>query len=500
MSQKKYAYYVTSPELRWLWKELGAEIQRQRELIPLLIVRTKEDGKFYTSQFGREFKGEIVVDPDIYGFVVDGGDPKRNMSEVWEKLSIFENDHGMRVFRDQVLAERSFARAYLSGAPKLARSRTSDRATEDLILQACLMAIEHYEDLFCRFPPGLAVVVTGGSCVLGKPLTVLCRKHKVPFRNLTHSRFSHGYFWAEDEYGNAPVVSNAIAEFPNPSDAEIECAHQEISPTGDFTHYVKTLSARMRLSKLLWSSAYNFAAYVYGRLKGYSRTRVTYYPSEVAKQLFRTRAQWRYLSQRKRPFLKDLPNRPFVFFPLQTEPEISLGGLAPYFSNQLTTIMEISLSLPAGVLLVIKEHPVQSGVRGRSFYKSIEALPNTILINIQQDSYPLIDNAALVVSVTSSAAHEAAGMGKKVAYFSPHGVIHAVPHVHHIASYNDLHRLAGLLTDDPDSAKQRQRDGARYFLALRKISLDFPKDQFNLNKVPSEDEICNIANSLLNTL
>ena len=256
----------------------------------------------------------------------------------------------------------------------------------------------------------------------------------------------------------------------------------------------------MRLSKLLWSSAYNFAAYVYGRLKGYSRTRVTYYPSEVAKQLFRTRAQWRYLSQRKRPFLKDLPNRPFVFFPLQTEPEISLGGLAPYFSNQLTTIMEISLSLPAGVLLVIKEHPVQSGVRGRSFYKSIEALPNTILINIQQDSYPLIDNAALVVSVTSSAAHEAAGMGKKVAYFSPHGVIHAVPHVHHIASYNDLHGLAGLLTDDPDSAKQRQRDGARYFLALRKISLDFPKDQFNLNKVPSEDEICNIANSLLTTL
>ena len=236
MSQKKYAYYVTSPELRWLWQELGAEIQRQRKLIPLLIVRTKEDGKFYTSQFGREFKGEIVVDPDIYGFVVDGGDPKRNMSEVWEKLSIFENDHGMRVFRDQVLAERSFARAYLSGAPKLARSRTSDRATEDLILQACLMAIEHYEDLFCRFPPGLAVVVTGGSCVLGKPLTVLCRKHKVPFRNLTHSRFSHGYFWAEDEYGNAPVVSNAISEFPNPSDAEIESAHQEISPTGDFTH------------------------------------------------------------------------------------------------------------------------------------------------------------------------------------------------------------------------------------------------------------------------
>ena len=473
MPRKKYAYYVTAPELRWLWKELGTEIQRQRELIPLLIVRSKEDGKFYTSQFGRKFNGEIVVDPDIYRFVVDGGDPNRNMSEVWEKLSVFENEHGIRVFRDQVLAERSFARGYLSGAPKLARSRTSDRATEDLILQACLMAIEHYEDLFCRFPPGLAVVVSGGSCVMGKPLSALCRKHEVPFRNLTHSRFSHGYFWAEDEYGNAPVVSNAIAKFPNPSAAEIESAKQEISPTGDFTHYVKTLSARMRLSKLLWSSAYNYAAYVYGRLKGYSRTRVTYYPGEVTKQLFRTRAQWRYLSRRERPLLKDLPNRPFVFFPLQTEPEISLGGLAPYFSNQLTTIMETSLSLPAGVLLVVKEHPVQSGVRGRAFYEAIEALPNTILINIQQHSYPLMQEAALIVAVTSSAAHEAAAMGKKVAYFSPHGVLHAVPHVHHIASYNDLHRLSELLVDDPDNARQRQRDGARYFLALREISLDF---------------------------
>tara|TARA_B100000674_G_scaffold189051_1_gene153840 strand:+ start:533 stop:2035 length:1503 start_codon:yes stop_codon:yes gene_type:complete len=500
MSRKKYAYYVTAPELRWLWKELGTEIQRQRELIPLLIVRSKEDGKFYTSQFGRKFNGEIVVDPDIYRFVVDGGDPNRDMSEVWAKLSVFENEHGIRVFRDQVLAERSFARGYLSGAPKLARSRTSERATEDLILQACLMAIEHYENLFCRFPPGLAVVVSGGSCVMGKPLSALCRKHEVPFRNLTHSRFSHGYFWAEDEYGNAPVVSNAIAKFPNPSDAEIESTNQEISPTGDFTHYIKTLSARMRLSKLLWSSAYNYAAYVYGRLKGYSRTRVTYYPGEVTKQLFRTRAQWRYLSRRNRPLLKDLPNRPFVFFPLQTEPEISLGGLAPYFSNQLTTIMEISLSLPAGVLLVVKEHPVQSGVRGRAFYEAIEALPNTILINIQQHSYPLMQEAALIVAVTSSAAHEAAAMGKKVAYFSPHGVIHAVPHVHHIASYNDLHRLSGLLIDDPDSARQRQRDGARYFLALREISLDFPKDQFKLNKIPSKDEINNITKSLLNTL
>ncbi|MFL2688287.1 MAG: hypothetical protein ACJ0HN_06855, partial [Alphaproteobacteria bacterium] len=461
MSQKKYAYYVTSPELRWLWKELGTEIQRQRELIPLLIVRTKEDGKFYATQFGQDFEGQIVVDPDIYGLVVDGGDPNRDMPEVWKKLSTFEIEHNMRVFRDQVLAERSFARGYLSGAPKLARSRTSDRATEDLILQACLMAIEHYEDLFRRFPPGLAVVVSGGSCVMGKPLSVLCRKHAVPFRNLTHSRFSHGYFWAEDEYGNAPAVSNAIAKFPKPSCTDIEKAHQEISPTGDFTHYVETLGANLRLRKLLYASAYNLAAYVYGRLKGYSRTRITYYPSEVAKQLFRTRTQWRYLSQRKRPFLEGLPARPFVFFPLQTEPEISLGGLAPYFSNQLTTITEISLSLPAGVLLVVKEHPVQSGVRGHAFYKSIEALPNTILINIQQHSYPLIEKAALVVSVTSSAAHEAVAMGKKVAYFSPHGVIHAVPHVHHIASYNDLHRLAGLLTDDADSAEQRRRDGAR---------------------------------------
>ena len=91
-------------------------------------------------------------------------------------------------------------------------------------------------------------------------------------------------------------------------------------------------------------------------------------------------------------------------------------------------------------------------------------------------------------------------MGKKVAYFSPHGVIHAVPHVHHIASYNDLHRLAELLMDDVDSAEQRQRDGARYFLALRNISVDLPKDQFNLNKVPTKDEISVIADSLITTL
>lgn len=500
--ERRYAYYITAPQFRWLWKELGHEVARRTGLTPLLLVRTPEDRKFYEQQFGRPLMGETATDPDIYGFVLDDMSDESEKAENRNRAAAFERTHGITLLRDFLLAERQYARAYLTGAKWLSRTKISHVVNSDNAIKACLTAIDHYGMLFKKYPPGLVVSVSGGSCIMGKPLSLHCKANGVPFRNMTHSRFGSRYIWAEDEYGNASAISEAIRRYPAPVEADLSMVSEQITPTSTAEYYSKQVRNDIRWSRIAFRAGREIAAYVYRTLRGYTKSRYTYLTGDVIRQMVLARRQWKYLAHDRRPRLSELPERKLVFFPLQSEPEVSLTGLAPHFSNQLATIRELSLSLPADALLVVKEHPVQLCARGRDFYETIAALPNTVLVNIQESSYRIIEKSDLVVAVTSSAAHEAAVLGRKVIYLCPHGVLHAVPHVYKMNSFEDFEAIPDILgSNDAVEHHARRVEGARYFLALREASLDLDgMGQFDHNKVPTDEEIGYIAQSLIDSL
>lgn len=102
--------------------------------------------------------------------------------------------------------------------------------------------------------------------------------------------------------------------------------------------------------------------------------------------------------------------RPFVFFPLHVEPEMSLNIAAPFYSNQLEVIKNIARSLPAGYELVVKEHPVQSrpGWHKISFYKEIINLPNVKLLHYSVNPYEILRKCSLAITIAGTIAFEAA--------------------------------------------------------------------------------------------
>lgn len=79
---------------------------------------------------------------------------------------------------------------------------------------------------------------------------------------------------------------------------------------------------------------------------------------------------------------KQPPHEPFIVYPLQVSPEASLLGTLPEVADQFSIIKNISINLPYGVKLCVKEHP--SAVLGAGldfdFYRRLEVLPNVRII------------------------------------------------------------------------------------------------------------------------
>ncbi|MCF7835518.1 MAG: hypothetical protein K9M15_00105 [Candidatus Marinimicrobia bacterium] len=102
----------------------------------------------------------------------------------------------------------------------------------------------------------------------------------------------------------------------------------------------------------------------------------------------------------------------FCFFPLQSEPEMSLYVWGFYWINQLETIRHVARALPAHFKIYVKEHPLMFGFRPRKYYKELKKIPNLKLIHPKTPGTTLIKKSKIVVTVTSTPAWEAAFLKK----------------------------------------------------------------------------------------
>ena len=112
-----------------------------------------------------------------------------------------------------------------------------------------------------------------------------------------------------------------------------------------------------------------------------------------------------------------LPTLRYVFFPLHTEPEVSLLVYGRPYVNQIEIIRMLAISLPVDCVLVVKEHPWMVGKRTPVAYAKMLNIPRVHLADPSLEARTLIQHAALVAVVTGSVALEAAMLGKPVITF-----------------------------------------------------------------------------------
>ncbi|HUO87267.1 MAG TPA: hypothetical protein VM617_07735 [Thermoanaerobaculia bacterium] len=137
--------------------------------------------------------------------------------------------------------------------------------------------------------------------------------------------------------------------------------------------------------------------------------------ADHTRQALRARAH-----RRLAPYERSLPvDRPFVLFPLHMQPEATIDVKGQPYTDQAELVRAMVRTLPLDHELWVKEHPSALARRPRSLYRELLAIPGVRLLAPELPTFDLIERAALVVTVTGTAAYEAALLGRPAATIAP---------------------------------------------------------------------------------
>ena len=113
----------------------------------------------------------------------------------------------------------------------------------------------------------------------------------------------------------------------------------------------------------------------------------------------------------------ELSTLDYVFCPLHTEWEVTLAVYSKPYLNQIEIIRNVSHSIPVGMTVLVKEHPVSIGKRPLSYYQKMLDMPNVRLADPAMSSKPLVANARFVATLAGSIGWEAVMRQKPVVIF-----------------------------------------------------------------------------------
>ena len=171
----------------------------------------------------------------------------------------------------------------------------------------------------------------------------------------------------------------------------------------------------------------------------------------------------------------DLPSRPFVYFPLQVNPEASTMVLAPMHTNQFAIVEALVKSLPLGTDLVTKEHIPMLGRRPRDFYRRLADLPGVVLASPFEDPFALITRAKLICTVSGTSAWEALRLNKPALTIGKPHYLAIGQGVTHCA---DLSRLPEVLPQAIDMPAVDETRVELYVAAIVDHCFDLPAELY----------------------
>jgi hypothetical protein len=130
----------------------------------------------------------------------------------------------------------------------------------------------------------------------------------------------------------------------------------------------------------------------------------------------------------------------YVFYPMHTEPEMSLLVKNRTSLNQIEVVRHLSRAVPLGWRLLVKEHPRQVGRRSLGYYQKLLEIPNVALADPALGARELIEGARLVALVGGSIGLEALIREKPVVCFGMTPYEHVSPSMIRRVTAEDVSR------------------------------------------------------------
>jgi len=194
------------------------------------------------------------------------------------------------------------------------------------------------------------------------------------------------------------------------------------------------------------------------------------------KVLWNVRSQFLYLKKQATVNSKTCSKYKYIFFPLQTEPEVALHGIAQDFFFQLSAINLLSRDLPANYYIIVKEHLYAVGRRPLNFYEQIKALKNVLIADPNDYGLDYVKNATAVASITGTSAWEAAALGIPVITFSKNNAFNFLNHVYLVSNPDSTKTLIPKILNSKWPNKKSKEDGAKFYYSYMQNSFNIGKN------------------------
>jgi hypothetical protein len=356
------------------------------------------------------------------------------------------------------MANRHLGRGYALGGFHFPRSSYSERSGYPQLLRAHNETLSFWEREFRE--KNISLVINGG-----KLASSVAEMMGIPYRVLAGARYRNLWYWAWNDFYENPLIQRAFEDGTADADMTIDAPYDD--HLENRARFLKGDTAPMLAYRLGCLTA----RFIYWRLRGFKKGH-GYFHRDVLKHQIRSYTGRRKLTRMADTTLDKLGNTPFVFYPLHLEPELAFQSLSPEYFYQLSSIAAIARDLPAGAMLVVKEHLNAIGSRPDNFYDQIAAFKNVRMLDPSEFGLKVVRKAKAVVTVSGTAGFEAAAMGKPVIAFGRHNTYNFLPHV---TVVTDESRLKGYLHDalERDGTDSRPAaDGRRFLQAIASASFD----------------------------
>jgi hypothetical protein len=413
-----------------------------------LYTATEQEAAYYRSHYPDLF-ASVEAERALYTAC------REPIAEPTQVLAIARgNEEALGItYGELAITDRHLGRGYALGGFHHPRSRISENTDYHGLLNGYNRVIEFWN---AALDTRLPVLLLNG----GKVLCILARARGIPVRILAGSRYKNYYYWAVNEFLETGPIDPTQS---NPHSPDLS------SPYLSYVAYRKRFEKNTRLLPTLLRSQRMILRHFYWLLRRYDKAH-GYYLRENLNYLWRHRRDTLRMTHPRLSTLEDIKGKRFVFFPLATEPESALQALSPEYFSQLTCIASISRDLPAGYMLVVKEHHTATGRRPTDFYQQIAEFKNVLFVNMSENGLAVVKEADAVVTISGTSGLEAAILGKPVIIFGRHNIYRDLPHVFTVTNES---QLKGYLANALKSRQTPHRiDGERFLAALLAISFD----------------------------
>ena len=392
-----------------------------------------------------------------------------NPEAVYAEAQRLEREYGMIYMRDILQQDREYAVRFLSNAPFFA---LRPGGLPDLaVLTARINAYYAvFERLFDEHDVDL--VFARPDSLYGAPLIQVALRNGVPTTFPDVAKYKGLLTWAYGAYRGHELVRTRYDAAGPDMGADIPDAQSIRYADRDFKRVesVANLAALLREAAMMLviraiMLAQDVRQWRFGR-----RTRA----STEFRRLMNVYRTGRWLDRRSVGDPSELARQPYVLFLLPVEPEFNTHTLAREFANSHAIVQQLSLCLPAGYRLVVKEHGSNIGNRRLDFYEHLAKLPNLVFADYRMPGTAVAERAAAIATMAGTIGMEAALMGKQVIVFSTRTIYGFLPHVHVVTSMHDLPAAihASVAERSESEITDLKAAGRRFYAAMQQLGFD----------------------------